>query len=175
VLADLTLIRSLFNDEFIVVQNEDSEDDDMQGIDEDRPLIQVDVYPQVGLHTLGHFKATNVPRRFQLILKKLDCQWATWRDIQTSIICGVSCQGHNHAQHCLSDWAGWIEVLHSQLMAAMAGMEGDAHCRQIKSKLTSEMNTNLPFECITCKLDKKQITHAFQLEPCFTLNLQALR
>jgi hypothetical protein len=157
VLADLTKIRSLFNNEFIVVENEDSEDDDMEGINKDRPSIWVDVYPQASLCTLGHFKATNVPKGFQLILKKLDRQWATRRDIRTPIICGVSCQGYNHAQHWLLDQAGGIEVLHSQLTVAMAGMEGDAHSRQIKTKLTGNMNTNLPFKRITHKLDEKEI------------------
>jgi hypothetical protein len=175
VLADLTKIRSLLNDEFIVVQNEDSEDDDMEGIDKAGPSIRVDVYPQAGLRTLGHFKATNVPKGFQPILKKLDCRWAARRDIWTPIICGVSCQGYNHAQHCLSDWAGGIEVLHGKLTAAMAGMEGNARGRRIKTKLTGDMNINLPFKRITHKLDKKQISHVIWVEPCFTLNVQGLR
>src|SRR5262245_40652086 len=37
VLADLTLIRSLFDDEIIALDNEDSEDDDMESIEEVAP------------------------------------------------------------------------------------------------------------------------------------------
>jgi hypothetical protein len=70
------------------MDNDGSEDEDMQSIEEVAPSTRVDMYPQVGLHTPGHFKATGMPKGFQPILKKLDCQWAKRMNIHTPIICG---------------------------------------------------------------------------------------
>jgi hypothetical protein len=174
VLADLTSIRSMFDDDFVLIENEDSEDDEMEDIDDAPPSTRVDVYPQAGLRTLGHFKANNVPNGFKSILKRLDRQWAANRDAQNPIIRGLSCQGYNDVQHCLSDRAGAIEVLHGQLTAAMAGMEGDARCRRLKEKLITQMNTSLPFAFVSHKLDKREISRAFRVEINFDLNIQAL-
>src|SRR5262245_3563451 len=172
VLADLTLIRSLFDDEIIALDNEDSEDDDMESIEEVAPSTRVDVYPQAGLRKLGHFKATDVPKGFKPILKKLNRQWAENRQMSTPIIRGISCQGYNHAQHCLSDRAGGIEVLHGQLTAAMAGMQGDAQSKWIREGL---IRKTIPFECVTFKLQKKDISRGFRVESVFSLNVQGLK
>jgi hypothetical protein len=143
------------------MDDEDSEDDSMEGIKKPPPCTRVDVYPQAGLHTLGHFKASNVLKGFQLTLKKLDHEWAANRDVHNPIISGLSCQGYNHAQHCLTDRAGGIKVLHGQLTAAMARVQGDTHCRQCRDKLITQINTSLPFGLISCKLGKSEISCVF--------------
>ena len=172
-LADLNTIRSLFKETDGSV---DDSDDSVIDLDQDRKPLIVNVYPQAFTRQFGHFQANDVPAAFHPVLKRLNQALAEESDNAEPVIRGVACQGYNHLQHCLTERAGGLDVVHGQITAALAGViTTSTKASRAHNKILNALDNGLPHARIARKLGRRDVlSRALRLEPVFVVNVQRL-
>jgi hypothetical protein len=173
-LADLTKVRDLFK-----TPGDAFDDDDERSVidlEEEEDPLTINVYPQAYTRQLGHFQANNVPSGFQPLITSLnDTLRADIHDRQP-VIRGVACQAYNHIQHCLTERAGGLDVVHGQITAALAGVTAKGpKAIRAHDKVMQAIREGLPHERVARKLGRKNVlSRAWRVEPVFVINVQGL-
>jgi hypothetical protein len=171
-LARLPAIRGLFRD--II----DDSDDDSSVIDleQDDELLNVNVYPQAFTRHFGHFQANKVPAPFRPILKELNATLAEENNNAKPVVRGVACQGYNHIQHCLTERAGGLDVVHGEVTAGLAGViTTSLKATRAHRRIMENLRNGLPHARIARKLGRREVlSRAFRLEPVFVVDIQGL-
>jgi hypothetical protein len=170
-LADLGRIRGFFRD--II---DDSDDDDSVIDLEDDDLLNINVYPQAFTRELGHFQANRVPTPFRPVLKELNATLAEEKNNGRPVVRGVACQGYNHIQHCLTERAGGLDVVHGEVTAALAGViTTSPKATRAHRRIMDNLRNGLPHARIARKLGRREVlSRAFRLEPVFVVDIQGL-
>jgi hypothetical protein len=166
-LADLTLIRRLFDD----LASEDWVDDDEEN---DR---YIRIYPQAFTRKYGYFQSNSVPDCFRPVFRKINNFMARNADANRPVIQGLFCQGYNHIQHSLTERAKGSDLVRGQIGAALAG--GTANNTKEKHAfhhIVKYVSEHLPHERVRKKLQKPDtLSRAFRVEPVFAIDVQAMQ
>ena len=172
-LADLSTIRALFHRN---IDDYEDDDDSVINFDEDDEPLLVNVYPQAFTRQLGHFQANNIPAAFHPLVKRLNQTLAADKEETQTIIRGVACQGYNHVQHCLTERAGGLDVVHGQMTAALAGViPTSPKARRAFEKVKESLRGGLPHAHLQRKLGRRDVlSRALRLEPVFVIDVQSL-
>jgi hypothetical protein len=175
-LADLTRIRSLFRSPAESAYNPNDTDSDNDTDILHNPCT-INVYPQAFLRQYGHFQANDVPLGFHPIINSINRSLPTNADDANPVLHGIACQGYNHIQHCLTEQAGKLEVVHGRITTSLSGANATSQkTRRTHDKILESTLFSRPHDRINHKLSKESgLSRAFRVEPIFVVNIQALK
>ena len=172
-LANLTRVRTLFQ-EGDGYDPDDGDDDERMG--EPATPVVINVYPQALTRSFGHFQADGVPLGFNPILKHINRHMAHNADFDQPVIRGVACQGYNHIQHALTNYAGGLELVHGSVTSSLAGINARTpKAKRAHAKILGSTLLHRPHHRVEGKLSKDGLPRAFRVEPVFVVDIMALK
>lgn len=175
-LADLTRVRSLFEHSAQTQRDTHLVDEDFSDC-EDEGLV-VNVYPQAFTRRYGYFQANAVPAGFLPLMKSMNRELPENADEAYPVLRGVSCQGYNHVQHCLTEHAGGLEVVHGNITAVLAGSgrTSSVKGKRVQQKLLDKISLCRPHGRVEVKLTRNEaIERGFRVEPIWLVDLYQLK